>query len=447
MGLYPCMENSNGLNSDRQPRASIRRLFSDNALASCSVSRSFLVSIAVCLCLGIVYLFFAPNYDWQSQRHDDVYGADYLQEWVGARLILEGHVDELYTSKFLDWQHDPELIGFEWDKSQFYPAVYPPPHYVLFTPLALLPYRWSAVVWLMILLASACFAAWTIASLVKQGSEKTDQEARKKSDYLWIGALLFPSMLFSITLGQKSAVWLLLLSATAYLLLNSRDYLSGFVFGLLTVKPTLCFLLPLLMLKEKRWSFLTGMTTSCVILWGTAAACLPWSVWPSFADGFRSAGNYAENAGYRMEWSCNLLTFAYGLTPELVQWCKWGVCLPLGIYVFFGAITASMDWKSPRKWMIITASTVLLSPHFYHYDLCILLIPILWLIATEPRRGFAYFAMLSVGVVLAGDAVTHLRLPILPLMLVGIVCELRLSGVLHGSSQYRSHRLKNAVGG
>jgi hypothetical protein len=97
--------------------------------------------------------------------------------------------------------------------------------------------------------------------------------------------------------------------------------------------------------------------------------------------------------------------------------------------------------------MIITASTVLLSPHFYHYDLCILLIPILWLIATEPRRGFAYFAMLSVGVVLAGDAVTHLRLPILPLMLVGIVCELRLSGVLHGSSQYRSHRLKNAVGG
>ena len=447
MGLYPCMEKCNAHNSDGLRRASILRPFRNRALASASLSRSFLVSVAVYLCLGIIYLLFSPNYDWQSQRQDDVYGADYLQEWVGARLILDGHADELYSSKFLDWQHDPELIGFEWDKGQFYPAVYPPPHYVLFAPLALLSYRWSAIVWLMILLASACLAAWTITSTVKHGTEKTDQPARIECDYLWIGALLFPSMLFSVTLGQKSAVWLLLLSVTAYLLLNSKDYLSGFVFGLLTVKPTLCFLLPLLMLKEKRWRFLAGMTTSCLLLWGTSAAFLPWSVWPAFADGFRSAGNYAENAGYRMEWSCNLLTFAYGLTPELVPWCKWGVCLLLGIYVFFGAITDSMDWKNPRKWMIIATSTVLLSPHFYHYDLCILLVPILWLIATEPRRGFAYFAMLSIGVVLAGDVVTHLRLPILPLILVGIVSELRLSGVLHGSRQYRSYRLKNAIGG
>jgi hypothetical protein len=441
------MEKVNDHTTDRKPWASALRLFSRGAFVTGSVRRSFLVSIAVYFCLGIVYLLFAPNYDWQSQRGDDVYGADFLQEWVGARLILDGRAEDLYTSKFLDWQHDPELIGFEWDKSQFYPAVYPPPHYVLFTPLALLPYRWAAVVWLMMLLASACSAAWTIASLVKQRIVKSDEEGRNTCDYLWMGALLFPSMLFSITLGQKSAVWLLLLSVTAYLLLRSRDYLSGFVFGLLTVKPTLCFLLPLLMLKERKWNFLAGMMTSCLLLWGVAATYLPWSVWPSFADGFRSAGNYAENAGYRMEWSCNLLTLAYGLPLELVPWCKWGICLPLGIYVFFGAITETTDWKSPRKWMIIAASTVLLSPHFYHYDLCVLLIPILWLIATEPERGFAYFAMLSVGVVLAGDAVTYLRLPILPLMLVGIVCELRLSGVLHGSSQYRSHRLKNAIGG
>lgn len=412
-----------------------------------AANRPFWISLAVYVSLGIVYLLFAPNFDWQTQRGDDVYGADFLQEWVGARLILDGRADELYSPKFSDWQHNAELIGFEWDKSQFYPAVYPPPHYLLFTPLALIPYRWAAIVWLVMLLACACGAAWTIAAFVKQSVTKGDQAARSKCDYLWIGALLFPSMLFSVTVGQKSALWLLLFSAVAFMLLKSKDYISGFVFGLMTIKPTLCFLLPLFMLKDRKWSFLAGMMTSSSLLWGAAALCLPWSVWPSFASGFSTAGSYAENAGYRIEWSCNLMTLAYGLPAELVEWCKWGICLPLGIYIFFGAMTESMDWKNPQKWMIAISSTVLLSPHYYHYDLCILLIPTLWLIVTEPRRGFAYFAILSLGVVLAGDANVYFRIPLLPLMLVGIVCELRLSGLFLGSIQYRSHRMQNAIGG
>ena len=124
-----------------------------------AANRPFWISLAVYVSLGIVYLLFAPNFDWQTQRGDDVYGADFLQEWVGARLILDGRADELYSPKFSDWQHNAELIGFEWDKSQFYPAVYPPPHYLLFTPLALIPYRWAAIVWLIMLLACACGSA------------------------------------------------------------------------------------------------------------------------------------------------------------------------------------------------------------------------------------------------------------------------------------------------
>lgn len=85
---------------------------------------------------------------------------------------------------------------------------------------------------------------------------------------------------------------------------------------------------------------------------------------------------------------------------------------------------------SGEKALMVVATTLAISPHTYHYDLCILLLPILWLAATSPRQGFAYYAMLAVGVTIAADLQELLHVPIIPILLVGIVCELRLRGVL-----------------
>ena len=45
---------------------------------------------------------------------------------------------------------------------------------------------------------------------------------------------------------------------------------------------------------------------------------------------------------------------------------------------------------------MLLATTLLISPHTYHYDLCVLLLPILWLVATSPKCGIAYYGMLAV---------------------------------------------------
>jgi len=57
-------------------------------------------------------------------------------------------------------------------------------------------------------------------------------------------------------------------------------------------------------------------------------------------------------------------------------------------------------------------------------------LPILWLVATAPKCGIAYYGMLVVGLAVAPQMQEYLQIPIVPILLIGIVCELRLRGVM-----------------
>ena len=392
--------------------------------------------VVVLVAIVGMYLLFSPNYDWSDGNKQSPYGADFLQEWVGAKLIVTGNASKLYDGEtFKEWQHDSQLVGFGWDSENYFPPVYPPPHYMLFSPLAILPYRWATVVWLVSLVVAALISARTIAAIVESNYARDglpDSLSRNvKSQWLWLGLFLFPSLLFSITLGQKSVYWLLIVCWTWRLLQTQRDFGAGLLFGILSIKPTLFFLLPLVMLRHRRWQFFLGATVSVLVLWGTAFSMVPVESWVAYARGLKTAGSYAEIAGYRIEWSCNLMTLAYSMPGAWVAWCKWAMCVPLSIYLLYCVFAdRSYPIVSAEKALMVLATTLAISPHTYHYDLCILLLPILWLVATSSRQGNAYYMMLAVGVVVAADMQELLHVPIIPILLVGIVCELRLRGVL-----------------
>ena len=386
--------------------------------------------------IACVYLFLAPNYRWEHEDSDTAYGADFMQEWVGARMVLTGNASELYDPEvFRSWQYDPKVVGFEWKTDQYFPPVYPPPHYFLFCPFACVPYRWAVVIWLLLLIASAFVSAKLIADIANQsalkGSRESFVETQSKTKYVWLGLILFPSLLFSITLGQKSVCWLMLVCLTWRLLQTNRDYAAGLVFGILSIKPTLFFLMPLVLLRNGNWRFFVGASLSVCAIWGATACVIPFETWMAFAKLLGTTGNYAENIGYRLDWSCNLMTMAYGLPAALVQWCKWTICLPLSIYLLYCVFEdRHYAVDSPQKAFMLLGSTILISPHTYHYDLCVLLLPILWLASTSTQRGIAYFGLLAVGVAVASNVQEIFHIPILPILLIGMVSELRLWAVI-----------------
>jgi len=399
------------------------------------------LQIVVFTSIPLVYLFFAPNYAWKLEETGIAYGADFLQEWVGARMLITGHVSELYNLEtFKAWQYDPSVMGFEWKSDQYFPPVYPPPHYVLFSPFAWIPYRWAVVVWLFALVVAAFFSAKWIQDIAVHSSPPQDENeiefissTQKKARYIWLGLVLFPMLLFSITLGQKSVLWLLIASATWRLLQCHRDYVAGLVFGLLSIKPTLFFLVPLVLLRNGNWRFFVGASTSVTVIWGGTACLVPRETWLAFGSLLGAVGNYAENSGYRLDWSCNLMTIAYSVPAELTQWCKWAICAPLSIYLLYCVFEdRHYAVHSPEKAMMLLGSTLLISPHTYQYDLCILLLPVLCLSVTASKRGIATFGLLTLGITVASEAQNIMHIPVVPILLVGLICELRLRAVLHG---------------
>ncbi len=394
------------------------------------------LQIVVFVSIPLVYLFIAPNYEWKLDETGTAYGADFLQEWVGARMIITGHVAELYNLEtFKAWQYDSTVVGFAWKTDQYFPPVYPPPHYVLFSPFACVPYRWAVVVWLIVLVAAAFLSARLISEIAVHSSINDENEsgttAQSKSKYLWLALVLFPMLLFSITLGQKSVIWLLIVCMTWRLLQCHRDFLAGMAFGILSIKPTLFFLVPLVLLRKGNWRFFVGASFSVAAIWGGTACLVPVETWMAFGKVLRTAGNYAENAGYRLDWSCNLMTLAYSVPTDLTTWCKWAICGPLTIYLLYCVFEdRHYSVHSPEMAMMLLGSTLLLSPHTYQYDLCILLLPVLCLSVTASKRGIACFGLLTLGVTVASDLQNVLHIPVVPILLIAMICELRLRAVL-----------------
>ena len=382
------------------------------------------------LLIGVL-LVFSPNYRWNIDKGDTPYGSDFLQDWTAASMIGAGEAGGLYNATAFDaWQHDPDLIGFHWNADSYYPAVYPPPYYWLCTPLHWIPYRPAVYLWLVMLLGALVAAA----AMLEQASRSRQSPAT--AVWFWPAMLLFPPLLLGLTMGQKGTIWLLILTATWVLYRRTSPLAAGLVFGLLSVKPTLFFLLPLVMLRYREWRFVAGASLSWAALWGTAAYWLPTNVWADFLAVARAAGDYHAHAGYQLVWSSNLQSLSGNLPGWMPNWAS-GVLLAVPALFILGRIfvKANFSLYNPLDLCQVLLATCLLSPHFYAYDLVVLLLPIGGMWQTQRRAAVGVLAAVWFGMLASRPCLDTIGLPLMPVVLLAtLYC---LSTVRPGQSSVR----------
>jgi hypothetical protein len=294
----------------------------------------------------------------------------------------------------------------------------------MFWMFGLIPYRWAGLCWLATQFAFV-YASWfAIRDVMDREASKAAKEdlANPYTPSMWMALVLFPALLFSITLGQKSTLWMMLIALSICSVIRGKNFTGGLIFGLLSIKPTLFFLVPLVMLKQRRWGFAAGCLGTAVVIWGGAYLILPATVWTGFHGVVSSAGSFAENGGYRPEWSCNLMSLAYALPSDYIGWGKLAICAPLAIHLVFVAFFRSPRIDSPSGWLQLLICTALLSPHFYYYDLCVLSAPLLWLWSRSSREAATVYIAIAVCCVVNGDIYRIFGVPPMPIVLIGMVC-------------------------
>src|SRR5262245_19921713 len=214
---------------------------------------------------GVFFVIFEVGYFANSSPPFDalgyLIGRDFMNMWTGWRAVAAGD-----PASFYDFQvYNTVLRGIFGPSFPEHNWSYPP-HLLLFTwPLGLLPYLTAYAGWCAVGLALLAGVAYACGL-------RRDQ---------WLFLLLAPATLVNIFAGQNGFFTAALLIG-GLTVIDRRPLLAGVLFGLLTIKPQLGLLLPLMLLLTWRWTVITSASATVLALVALSAAVFGPEVWQAY---------------------------------------------------------------------------------------------------------------------------------------------------------------------
>lgn len=211
------------------------------------------------LTCGILIVLYLGGVSWLQLYPRDiqgyVVGRDFLNFWTMGR---EAFSDD--PAKFYDWRvyvpHLQSFLGTEYPYQQW---SYPPQVMLFAAPFGQLPYL-------------VAYALWTLIGLVCLYLASSPWLPDRRAV-----AVLFlsPAALLCFVSGQNA-----FLTAAALIMIfrwrDDRPVVAGILLGLLTMKPQLGLLFPLVLLLSRRWAlFASAALTALALLSVTALALGP----------------------------------------------------------------------------------------------------------------------------------------------------------------------------
>jgi hypothetical protein len=214
---------------------------------------------------GILILAFEIGYlvksPWPFDPIGYLVGRDFVNAWLGAKLALAGdpapHFSFDAYQKLLQGNFGADYPIHIWSY---------PPHLLLFTwPLGLMPYL-------------TAYAVYTLFGLILYLAVAS--EGSRRLEHLAI-LILAPAVTINIWAGQNGFITAALLIG-GLTQLDRRPVLAGILFGLLSIKPQLGVLMPLMLLLTGRWRVIVAAAVTIAVLVIATALIFGGEVWIAY---------------------------------------------------------------------------------------------------------------------------------------------------------------------
>lgn len=328
---------------------------------------ALLIAIPALLLCGI--FSFSPNFRFtdMATAKENPLGGDYLQEYVGGRILKGPNHDLLYDADFFNrQQHDEKIAGFPWDENKYFPAVYPPFWYAAVSPLSQLDYRTAACLWaglMTVCLISAMVLIYRFTNV---------------SVFLLLIFCLCTPVIHSISSGQKGTLLLLIFTVSFVLLKKAQPVGSGVVFALSLFKPYLGVCIGLTMIVRGNWRWVAA-----TLLTVAAAVALTWLAMPKLSKDYIDVclgfGDYVQSGGYDLAksyslWSGWQMLIPHNTTAKAITVAT-ALATLLGSLFFLARLPRDEPESLARAFAVMMLVTVVTAPHFYYYDLTMLILP------------------------------------------------------------------------
>jgi alpha-1,2-mannosyltransferase len=290
-------------------------------------------------------------------------GRDFVNTWMGARSTFAGGPAPWFDfdtyNAALAARFYPEFPHHNWSY---------PPHLLLMTwPLAFLPYLPGYFVWCALGMALYLLAA--------------SDGGRRRERLLMLAVA--PAAWLNIFAGQNGFVTSALMIA-GLAQLGRRPVLSGICFGLLTIKPQLGLLLPLMLVLTGQWRAILAAVSTAAALVVATGLLFGFEIWPEYVRQVLPVQSAILTEGQGIFTMMMPTVFMNARIAHLPLDIAWALQLAVSL-----AAVAAVVWTYWRRRdpvlsvaLFVTAS-FLVTPYAFNYDMVVFG----WVIALLRERG------------------------------------------------------------
>ncbi len=345
------------------------------------------------LVVSVIITWMTPGLAYGAKG---VVGGDFLAFYTAGDMTLQGRALEAYEFEAFDTalqtRVDNEHLGMMWQ--------YPP---VMFLPtgaLALIPYKLSLWLWIV---STGAFFAWALNRILK--SVAPDRGDRRMAIAIILAS---PLGLMVATSGQISLLTGALLMLAVFR--PRQDWLlAGLAAGLLTIKPQLGVLIPLVYLIAGAWrAFAVAAGTALILHAVSILAFGPESLSAFLGAVLRLQSDVAGSGTH---------TPPVNMTTLFAQLRFWEVpsSFAMAAHLTLAAgVVASVIWfwhrhardenRAIELMAVVGAGSLLVTPYAYAYEMIALTPAAIWL-GFRPGR----LKEVAIGVLIAGWLILTLR--------------------------------------
>lgn len=341
---------------------------------------------------------------WVDGTHF-VFGRDFLNTWMGARSVFHGGPAVLFDARTYNTALR-DMLG----------TVYPehfwsyPPHVLLFIwPFGLMPYLPAYIAWCAIGVALYLLAC---------------SSAIQRRRMLFLAAA--PGVTVCIFFGQNGFYSAALLIG-GLLCLDRRPVLAGILFGILTIKPQLGLLVPVVLLLERRWVTIMSAVATTAVLFAATTMLFGWNAWVEFWQKVIPQQEWLTAHGGGLLFEMVSSVFYAGRLlhlPLAFDWALQGIVSALAL--------AAVAWTYRQRrdpaysLALFVTATFLVTPYILNYDMVIFG----FVVALLRDRGaddtkadlWLLVALWTLPVAMMMAAVVFI--PLAPIVLIAFACRL-----------------------
>jgi len=333
-----------------------------------------------------------------------VFGRDFLNTWMGGRSAFFGgpapwfdlHVYNAALREMLGTQYQEHYWSY-------------PPHLMLFIwPLGLMPYLPAYIAWCVVGIALYLIACST---------------AIPRERLLFVAVA--PGIAVCVFFGQNGFYTAALLVG-GLMCLDRRPLLAGVLFGILTIKPQLGLLLPVMLLLERRWATIASAVATTATLVAATAMLYGWNVWIEFWQKVVPQQEWLTVHGKGLLFAVVSSVFYGGRLLHLPIAVDWVLQDAISALAFAAVVWTYWQRRDPALSLaLLVTATFLFTPYILNYDMVVFgfVIALLRDRADNTRRDHQLLiAVWSLPVTMMLAALVYV--PLAPIVLIAFAARL-----------------------